>query len=103
MRAKLQSRENWSLFRNSIVPNLNCISRPFGPSIRMPLVEVYLFLECRLLSSLSVARYRSNLDHSAVYEEFDARNVAGVIGGEEDDCFGNLVGMPHAAERNLGC
>src|SRR6185437_17025795 len=43
-----------------------------------------------------------DLGHAAVDEEFDAGDVAGVVGGEEGDGLGDLVGVAHAAEGDAG-
>src|SRR5580698_2791115 len=37
---------------------------------------------------------------AAVHEEFDAGDVAAVVGGQEDDCFGYLVGGPESSHGN---
>jgi hypothetical protein len=42
-----------------------------------------------------------HLNHSAVREKFDTGNKARVVRGEEDNHLDNLIGMTHAAERNL--
>jgi hypothetical protein len=52
-----------------------------------------------------------DLGHASVYEEFDAGDEAGVVGGEEGDGFGDFVGGAHAAHGDtadessfeLGC
>src|SRR5271163_3049686 len=41
-----------------------------------------------------------DLGQAAVYEEFDAGDVAAVVGGEEDHGFGDFVGGADAAERD---
>src|SRR4051812_45010229 len=43
----------------------------------------------------------SDLSHAAVDEEFDAGDVGGVVGGEEEGGPGDLVGVTDAAERDL--
>jgi len=48
------------------------------------------------------ARAALDLGHAAVDEEFDAGDVAGVVGGEEGDGLGDLVGVADAAEGDAG-
>jgi hypothetical protein len=43
---------------------------------------------------------RLDLGHAAIDEEFDAGDVAAVVGGQEHGHRGNLVGGRHAPERN---
>ena len=55
-----------------------------------------------LFDSCAAPHLSLDLDGSAVNEQFDACDIACVIGGEEYDCLGNFCRLAETAKRYLG-
>src|ERR1700726_3363409 len=51
---------------------------------------------------LPVRRYGSDLGLAAIDEELGAGHEAGIVGGKEGDCLGDLIRVGDPADRDLG-
>lgn len=43
----------------------------------------------------------SDLGHASINEQFDAIDIARLVGGKKQHYFGDFFGLAHAAERHL--